>query len=149
MFVTRRQTRRLVLSMWIAEAGWLDDGVRFTLLGHLCTCRIHLGMCLRSRALKHEKNNMAYSSGIVLCTESSTAKARTSSLVMSMFYLSGFLELQCGGKSDTLCQRSGVMPETCARPSVREAVSRHDRVTQHVVLMAGRWWIHSHIKHSW
>ena len=26
-----RQTRRSVGSMWIAEAGWLDDGVRFTL----------------------------------------------------------------------------------------------------------------------
>ena len=30
---------------------------------------------------------MAYSRGIVLCTESSTAKARTSSSMMSMFYL--------------------------------------------------------------
>ena len=36
---------------------------------------------------------MAYSRGIVLCTESSTAKARTSSPVMSMFYLAGQLEI--------------------------------------------------------
>ena len=37
--------------------------------------------------MRHEEINMAYSRGIVPCTESSTAKARTSSPVMSMYYL--------------------------------------------------------------
>ena len=41
------------------------------------------------------------------------------------------------------------MLEMCARLGVREVVRRHDRVTGHVVLNAGRRWVHSHIKNSW
>ena len=47
------------------------------------------------------------------------------------------------------CVSGVVMLEMCARPGVREVVRRHDRVTGHVVLNAGRRWVHSHIKNSW